>query len=76
MAGVEAFTYKTFDGREIEAFLTKPVSIEQGSARHPMVLIIHGGPHGQQGPAFVHKAQVYAARGWASLMVNYRGSTG
>jgi dipeptidyl aminopeptidase/acylaminoacyl peptidase len=24
----------------------------------------------------VHKAQVYAARGWASLMVNYRGSTG
>jgi dipeptidyl aminopeptidase/acylaminoacyl peptidase len=38
--------------------------------------MIHGGPHGQQGPAFVHKAQVYAGRGWASLMVNYRGSTG
>jgi acetyl esterase/lipase len=44
--------------------------------RHPMIVTIHGGPHGQQGPAFVHKAQVYAARGWASLMVNYRGSTG
>ncbi len=38
--------------------------------------MIHGGPHGQQGPAFNAKAQVYAAHGWASLMVNYRGSTG
>ena len=38
--------------------------------------MIHGGPHGQQGPAFNSKAQVYAAHGWASLMVNYRGSTG
>ena len=35
--------------------------------------MIHGGPHGQQGPAFKHKSQVYAAQGWASLMVNYRG---
>ena len=76
VAEVEAFTFRSFDGREIESFLTKPVSIEPGRARHPMILIIHGGPHGQQGPAFVHKAQVYAARGWASLMVNYRGSTG
>jgi len=37
---------------------------------------IHGGPHGQQGPAFNFKNQVYAARGWATLMVNFRGSTG
>ena len=38
--------------------------------------MMHGGPHGQQGPAFNAKAQVYAAQGWATLMVNYRGSTG
>ena len=38
--------------------------------------MIHGGPHGQQGPAFNFQSQVYAARGWATLMVNYRGSTG
>ncbi len=37
---------------------------------------IHGGPHGQQGPAFNFKNQVYASHGWATLMVNYRGSTG
>ena len=43
---------------------------------HPLIVNIHGGPHGQQGPAFNFKNQVYAARGWATLMVNYRGSTG
>jgi dipeptidyl aminopeptidase/acylaminoacyl peptidase len=75
LAETEAFTFRTFDGRDIEAFLTKP-AVMTSDARHPMILMIHGGPHGQQGPAFVHKAQVYAARGWASLMVNYRGSTG
>lgn len=75
VSDVEAFRFTAADGTEIEAFLTLP----QGrslTSRHPLVVLIHGGPHGQQGPAFNHKAQVYAAQGWASLMVNYRGSTG
>jgi dipeptidyl aminopeptidase/acylaminoacyl peptidase len=77
VAQTEAFAFRSFDGREIEAFLTMPATLDPSSpARHPMIVMIHGGPHGQQGPAFVHKAQVYAARGWAALMVNYRGSTG
>ncbi len=75
IAPVEAFTFKSFDGTEIEAFLTKPVALgPTGSA--PMIIVMHGGPHGQQGPAFNAKAQVYAGLGWATLMVNYRGSTG
>ena len=41
-----------------------------------MIVMIHGGPHGQQGPAFNHRAQTYASHGYAALMVNYRGSTG
>ncbi len=75
IGGVEAFTFASFDGTPIEAFLTKPVDIPAGS-RHPLIVMMHGGPHGQQGPEFNAKAQLYAARGWASLMVNYRGSTG
>ena len=75
LGSVESFTFKSFDGAEIEAFLTLPAAIET-RARHPMIVMIHGGPHGQQGPAFNSKAQVYASQGWASLMVNYRGSTG
>src|SRR5262249_26810525 len=75
IAEVESLTLKRSDGTEIEAFLTKPAPLD-ASSRHPLIVMIHGGPHGQQGPAFNHRAQVYAARGWAALMVNYRGSTG
>jgi dipeptidyl aminopeptidase/acylaminoacyl peptidase len=75
VADVESVVFRTFDGREVEAFLTKPVKVDPG-AKHPIIVMIHGGPHGQQGPNFNHRAQVYAARGWAALMVNYRGSTG
>lgn len=76
MGDVDAFTFKTVDGTGIEAFLTKPLNLSPGGGKHPLIVIIHGGPHGQQGPAFNSKAQVYAGLGWASLMVNYRGSTG
>jgi dipeptidyl aminopeptidase/acylaminoacyl peptidase len=74
IAEVEAFTTR-FEGRDIESFLTKPARLEAGTG-HPLIVMIHGGPHGQQGPAFTHKAQAYAAHGYAALMVNYRGSTG
>lgn len=75
VAPVEAFTFKSFDAAEVEAFITQPISVTPGS-KYPLVVMIHGGPHGQQGPAFNSKAQVYASQGFASLMVNYRGSTG
>jgi len=76
LAPVEALTF-TNEGLTVEAFLTRPAqAVETVPASVPLVVVIHGGPHGQQGPAFNHKAQVYAAQGWATLMVNYRGSTG
>ena len=76
IAEVEPFTFVSNDNKfEVEAFLTKPLNITPGS-KHPMVVVIHGGPHGQQGPAFNFRNQVYAGLGWATLMVNYRGSTG
>jgi dipeptidyl aminopeptidase/acylaminoacyl peptidase len=76
LAEVEALTFVSNDNRfDVEAFLTRPVGCTE-TARCPLIVNIHGGPHGQQGPAFNFKNQVYAARGWATLMVNYRGSTG
>jgi dipeptidyl aminopeptidase/acylaminoacyl peptidase len=78
VAEVESFTFISNDNKfEVEAFLTKPVGLAAaGGDRYPMIVNIHGGPHGQQGPSFNFRNQVYAARGWATLMVNYRGSTG
>jgi len=76
IAEVESFTFISNDNKyEVEAFLTKPLNMT-GDSKHPMVVVIHGGPHGQQGPSFNFRNQVYAGLGWATLMVNYRGSTG
>jgi dipeptidyl aminopeptidase/acylaminoacyl peptidase len=76
LAEVEAFTF-TNDSLSVEAFLTIPPGA--GAAKPetvPLIVMIHGGPHGQQGTAFNARAQAYAGVGWATLMVNYRGSTG
>ena len=76
IAEVEPLTFISNDNKyEVEAFLTKPLNMTPDS-KHPMVVVIHGGPHGQQGPSFNFRNQVYAGLGWATLMVNYRGSTG
>lgn len=76
IAPVQNFTFMAADFKfEIEAFLTLPLG-RSADSRHPMIVIIHGGPHGQQGPAFNFKSQFYAGRGYATLQVNFRGSTG
>src|SRR3546814_17622675 len=70
---VEAFTGKTYDDRDVEAFLTMPIGYDPAARRkYPLIAVIHGGPHGQQGPAFSAKNQALAAKGYASLMVTYR----
>ena len=75
VADVESMVFKSFDAKQVEAFLTLPLGRTAGS-KHPLIVMIKGGPHGQSGPYFNYAAQVFAARGWASLTVNYRGSTG
>lgn len=76
LASVESFTFVSNDFKfEVEAYLTRPLG-QAPDTRHPMIVMIHGGPHGAQGPAFDFRAQRYAARGWAALKVNFRGSTG
>jgi dipeptidyl aminopeptidase/acylaminoacyl peptidase len=76
IAEVESFTFISNDNKfEVEAFLTKPLGMT-ATSKHPLIVNIHGGPHGQNGPSFNFKNQVYAARGWATLNVNYRGSSG
>src|SRR3546814_18624453 len=53
IAEVEAFTFKTYDDRDVEAFLTMPIGYDPAARRkYPLIAVIPGGPHGQQGPAF------------------------
>jgi len=76
VAEVESFTFVSNDNRfDVEAFLTKPIGMT-ATSKHPLIVAIHGGPHGENGPGFNFKNQIYAAHGYAVLNVNYRGSTG
>jgi dipeptidyl aminopeptidase/acylaminoacyl peptidase len=75
IAPVESFTFVSNDNKfDVEAFLTKPIGMT-ATSKHPMIVVIHGGPHGANGPAFNFRNQVYAGQGYAVLNVNYRGST-
>jgi dipeptidyl aminopeptidase/acylaminoacyl peptidase len=70
----EFVKYKSFDGVEIEAALLRP----QPSALspQPFVVLIHGGPTGRWSDSFEPWGQLLAARGYAVLYPNVRGSTG
>ncbi len=46
------------------------------TGKPPVVALIHGGPTGQRVAGWLADAQFFATRGYAVLVVNYRGSTG
>lgn len=74
-AEVERFTYKSADDWDIDGFFVKPIGWRAGK-KYPLVLSVHGGPSGQYGVDWYHEFQVYAAKGYAVLFTNPRGSTG
>jgi dipeptidyl aminopeptidase/acylaminoacyl peptidase len=74
-ADVERFTYKSADDWDIDGFFVKPIGWQSGK-KYPLIVSIHGGPAGQYGVDWYHEFQVYAAKGYAVLFTNPRGSTG
>jgi dipeptidyl aminopeptidase/acylaminoacyl peptidase len=63
------------DGTRVYGLITLPV--KAGATKpYPMLLWIHGGPQGQSAHGFSAMRQLFAARGFAVLNVNYRGSDG
>jgi dipeptidyl aminopeptidase/acylaminoacyl peptidase len=70
----EEITYKSFDGREIQAFVQKPPGFD-ATKKYPLILNIHGGPHSAYGYAFFHEMQWMAAKGYVVIYPNPRGSS-
>ena len=63
------------EGVDVHGLLTKPADFKAGSPV-PMILLIHGGPNGQDTHSFDFLRQWLATKGYAELNVNYRGSSG
>lgn len=63
----------TSDGFEIESYLTLPNNVQNP----PLIVMPHGGPIGVQDTIYFDPhSQLLASRGYATLKVNYRGSSG
>jgi dipeptidyl aminopeptidase/acylaminoacyl peptidase len=71
----ELVRYKTFDGREVPAFLYLPKDPPKDHSL-PVLLNIHGGPEIQEQPYFWAVYQYFVSRGYAVLAPNIRGSSG
>ena len=67
-------SFKSKDGTEVEGWVIMPDHAPGG--RVPLILAIHGGPHGAYGTNFDFEMQLFAAKGYAVLYTNPRGSTG
>lgn len=77
----EVIHWRSADGLEIEGLLTYPIGYERGT-RYPLLVSVHGGPAGAWGQSFIGLQSFYgpiaafAAKGYAILRCNVRGSTG
>jgi dipeptidyl aminopeptidase/acylaminoacyl peptidase len=72
---VEELWFKSPDGLDLQGWLIKPAEFEPGK-KYPMLLYIHGGPWAMYSVRFNWAWQNFAAKGYAVLYMNPRGSTG
>jgi len=72
---VEEIWYDSKDGTKIQGWIVKPPQFDPDK-KYPLVLRIHGGPHGMYNVGFNYNFQLHAAQDQVVLYTNPRGSTG
>ena len=75
LATTEDFQSKSKDGTEVHGLIVKPAGYKAGT-KYPTLLIVHGGPNGQDQHSFSFDRELLAANGYVVLAINYRGSAG
>jgi dipeptidyl aminopeptidase/acylaminoacyl peptidase len=80
-AGIEwgessLFQYKGWKDKTVESWLIKPPDFS-ANRLYPLLLLIHGGPHGAWGNNFHYRwnPQVFAAAGYVVISPNFHGSS-
>jgi len=73
MQHMQTFSYPSFDGKQIPAYLTVP-----GKPPGPMptIVLVHGGPQVRDGWEYNEDVQTIAAHGYAVFQPQFRGTNG
>lgn len=78
LPSIQTVRWKSPDGTEVEGILELPPGYD-GKSKLPLAVEIHGGPTSATRDElrfWIYGRTILAARGWALLSPNYRGSTG
>jgi dipeptidyl aminopeptidase/acylaminoacyl peptidase len=73
----EQFNFKGWNDETVYGYWLKPAGFQPGK-KYPMAFLVHGGPQGSFGNMFHYRwnAQLWAAQGYAVVMIDFHGSTG
>ena len=73
----EHFHFEGANGDTVYGWAVKPVGFQEGK-KYPLAFIIHGGPEGSMHNEFHYRwnLQTYAAAGYATVAIDFHGSTG
>jgi dipeptidyl aminopeptidase/acylaminoacyl peptidase len=75
LGAVEEVWYTSSGGTRVQGWIVKPPAFDP-TKKYPLIMEIHGGPHGMYGVGFSYMFQNFAANGYVVLYTNPRGSTG
>jgi dipeptidyl aminopeptidase/acylaminoacyl peptidase len=73
----EQFSFKGANGDTVYGHVMKPWNAEAGK-KYPVAFLVHGGPQGSFGNSWSYRwnPQVYAGAGYATVFIDFHGSTG
>ena len=71
------FSFTGAHGDTVYGYLIEPVGFDPAK-RYPLAFLIHGGPQGSFDDSWHYRwnPQIYAAHGYATVMIDFHGSTG
>jgi dipeptidyl aminopeptidase/acylaminoacyl peptidase len=79
LAKQESVSWSARDGKQIQGVMIYPLNYKKNK-RYPLVMMVHGGPEWQALNGWISRylwpGQALAAKGYAVLAPNYRGSAG
>ena len=77
MGEFEQFSFAGAKGETVYGYVMKPWNAEAGK-KYPIAFLVHGGPQGSFGNSWSYRwnPQVYAGAGYATVFIDFHGSTG